>query len=86
MRHTKLSVLVCKQRKYEGVVTLAEWLAVAALQAACTLHSVARNGEFSQLWELLEANWEKILWGIPHIYNGEFYLWLRTVHFTTHSI
>ena len=28
--------------------------------------SASRNGEFSQLWELLEAGWEKLLWGIPH--------------------
>ena len=34
--------------------------------------SVARNGEFSPLWELLVADWEKKLWGIPHQYLGEF--------------
>ena len=28
--------------------------------------SAFRNGEFSQLWELLDADWEKKLWGIPH--------------------
>ena len=28
--------------------------------------SVSRNGEFSQLWELIGAHQEKKLWGIPH--------------------
>ena len=28
--------------------------------------SASRNGEFSQLWELLGADREKKLWGIPH--------------------
>ena len=28
--------------------------------------SASRNGEFSRLWELLEADREKKLWGIPH--------------------
>ena len=28
--------------------------------------SVARNGEFSPLWELLGTDWEEKLWGIPH--------------------
>ena len=31
-----------------------------------TENSVSRNGEFSQLWELLGAHREKKLWGIPH--------------------
>ena len=36
------------------------------------LSSVAINGEFSPLWELLGAEREKKLWGIPHQYLGEF--------------
>ena len=30
------------------------------------VHSASRNGEFSQLWERLDADWAKKLWGIPH--------------------
>ena len=37
-------------------------------------NSASRNGEFSQLWELLGAHREKKLWGIPHGNYGEFYI------------
>ena len=39
MRHTKLSVLICKQRKYEGVATLASGLQLQRCRqlAPCTV-------------------------------------------------